>query len=152
MKIRVSVIAVCLAAVMFGGCASKSVEKPKKISETATAETSAPEESLPEDKDSFVKLPEGKEGELEAVSDAAHSAFPDAKGKKMFAFKGTEQLELGDSEQDCYIFDYYSYKSKTYTKLATLAKSVEDDSIYMLDETTGQFLPYAASDDAAPDQ
>ena len=152
MKIRVSVIAVCLAAVMFGGCASKPAEKPEKISETAAAETEAPEESLPEDKDSFEKLPKGEEDQLEAVSEAAHSAFPDVKGKKMFAFKGTEQLELDGAEQDCYIFDYYSYKSKIYTKIATLAKSVGEESIYMLDETTGEYLPYTASTDAAADQ
>lgn len=147
MKIRVSVIAVCLAAALFSGCASKAAEKPKKISETAAAATAAPEESLPEE--SFEKLPEGAEGELTAVSAAAHSAFPDAKGKKMFGFKGTEQVEHDGVTADCYIFDYYTYKSKTYTKVATLAKSVADESIFMLDDTTGEYHAYTAADDTA---
>ncbi len=149
MKVRVSVIAVCLAAALFCGCSSKAAEKPEKISETGAAETAAPEESLPED--SFEKLPKGAEGELVAVSDAAHSAFPDAKGKKMFGFKGTEQLELDGVTEDCYIFDYYTYKSKTYTKIATLAKSVADESIFMLDDATGEYTPYTVSTDEAAD-
>ncbi|MBR1724455.1 MAG: hypothetical protein IJ723_05490 [Ruminococcus sp.] len=150
MKARVSVIAVCLAAALFCGCSSKAAEKPEKISETAAAETTAPEVTLPADRDSFEKLPEGEEDELVSVSDAAHSAFPDAKGKKMFGFKGTEQLELDGTTADCYIFDYYTYKSKTYTKIATLAKNVADGSVFMLDDATGKYLPCTpATDNAA---
>ena len=138
MKARFAVLTVCLAAAMLCGC-GKAAEKPEKISETAAAETQAPEESLPEE--TFEKLPEGAEDELGAVSDAAKSAFPDAKGKKMFGFKGTEQLTVGGDATDCYVFDYYVYKSKTYTKVATLAKSMTDETVLLLDDVSGEYMP-----------
>lgn len=135
------VLALCLAATMCS-CSSKSEDKPKK-SETAAAATSAAaeaaESSLPEE--GFEKLPEGAEKELDTVSLAARTAFPEASGVKMFGFKGTEKLTLGEEVADCYVFDFYTYSKKTYTKRGTLAKSLKDESVFMFDDLTGEYLP-----------
>lgn len=144
-------LALSLAASMCG-CASKSADKPKK-SETTTAaatQTEAAESSLPEE--SFEKLPDGAEKELDTVSLAASTAFPDASGRKMFGFKGMETLTLGGEAADCYVFDYYTYSKKTYTKRGTLAKSIDDESVFMLDDMTGEYLPCVCEEEQTSEE
>lgn len=143
-KITALVIAAMMICCMaLGSCGAKektkTEEKKAQTAETAAAVSASNEDSsLPEDE--FSKLPEEAEEDFDYVSKLTASLFPDAKGKKMYGFKGVEEISTADGTHSCYIFDYYTYKSKVYNKIATLAKDIESSAVFVLsDEDDGYF-------------
>lgn len=139
-KITALAIAVMMiSCAALGSCGKKEKAEKKKVqtAETAAAVSAQNEDSsLPEDE--FSKLPEEAEEDFDYISELSASLFPDAKGKKMYGFKGVEEISTADGTHSCYIFDYYTYKSKVYNKIATLAKDIESSAVFVLsDEESG---------------
>ena len=98
-------------------------------------------------KEDFSKLPKDDEESLNYLSSAIEECFPDVSGRKMYGFKGVEKVSAGSSEQDCYIFDFYTYRKKTdeYTKIATVAQVPDSEELYVFDELTGEYTQPAAN-------
>ena len=131
------VISAALAAAVLAamtGCGSAEKQPEKAV---GGQQTTAAAELPTED---FSRLPEDGEESLNYLSDAIDVTFPDVKGRKMYGFKGVEKVAAGNAEQECYIFDFYTYLTNTdeYTKIATVAQVPDTAELYVLDEQTGK--------------
>ena len=137
-----ALIAGALAAFTACGGSYMSAEKQ---AETVVTEQQSPAATLP--KEDFSKLPKDDEESLNYLSSAIEECFPDVSGRKMYGFKGVEKVSAGSSEQDCYIFDFYTYRKKTdeYTKIATVAQVPDSEELYVFDELTGEYTQPAAN-------
>jgi hypothetical protein len=127
------------AAFSFSSCSGKQTEKTEKISETKTAAVTEAQtaDSLPTDE--FSEIPEEAACELNYVTEISGELFPDASGKKMYGYRGVEEIETESGTRTCYIFDFYTYKSKAYTKIAQIAKASDSSDIYIKNEETDGF-------------
>ena len=134
-KIVISAVAAAAALTAMTGCGA--AEKQPTRADGAQ-QTAAAAELPTED---FSRLPEDDEDSLNYLSDAIDETFPDVKGRKMYGFRGVEKVAAGKAEQECYIFDFYTYLKKTdeYTKIATVAQVPDTAEFYVLDEKTGKY-------------
>lgn len=125
-------MAVILAAsFLMAGCGkteTKETKKVKNVSETV----SAAEESRPEG--NFLKLPDEALDDFDRLTVELKDIFPDAKGKLMYGYIGDVLVPTEGGEKDCYMFDYYTYKKKIYTKIATVAMDKENSKVYLLED------------------
>lgn len=132
------VLAVCL---MFTGCGSKDSTKKKQQVKNTSAETAVTESEtdvkLPEG--IFCEMPDEALDDFDYMSETLKKLFPDTKGKLMYGFKGEKHIYTLDGDKNCYVFDYYSYRKKNYEKIASVAKDMDSDTIYLFDEITGRY-------------
>ena len=144
MKMKLSIIALLLAASLSlcacGGKDSSAKEKKapetEKISQTNT-EPAESGESVPDGE--FTELPGEAEEDFNYVAEVSSKLFPDTKGKKMYGYEGLEEIATADGDKSCYIFDFYTYKSKLYNKVAKIAKDSESSDIYLFNEENGEY-------------
>lgn len=137
---RLLIAAVLAANVSLCGCSGKTEARPEKVSEKKTetaSETVNAEESLPDGV--FCELPAEAEADFDYVTEISTELFPDTEGKKMYGYSGLEEIETSDGGKSCYIFEFYTYKSKLYSKVATIAKDSESSDIYLYNEQTGEY-------------
>lgn len=59
--------------------------------------------------------------------------FPEVSGKKVYGCRGVSEIETEEGNFDCLIVDFYTYASENYTKIATVAKPVGYEELYILD-------------------
>lgn len=81
------------------------------------------------------KIPDNAEESLNSVADASKELYPDAEGNWMYGYKGTEKI----SDEECYVFSVYTKSGDDSNKIGVVAKSVDNDNIYELNEATGKF-------------
>jgi hypothetical protein len=141
-KIVVSAITAALA-LSFGACSDKTASEQVeqvKISQTQTTAVSAAEtvDSLPSEE--FCELPDEAVEDLNYISEISGKLFPDAAGKKMYGYKGLEEIETENGSFSCYMFDFYTYKSKVYTKIAELAKPADSSDVYVFSVESGSYV------------
>ena len=138
-KIIASAVLIAGALAAFTACGGRDFSAEKQAETVVTEQQSPSAAALP--KEDFSKLPKYDEGSLNYLSDALDVCFPDVSGRKMYGFKGVEKVSAGDAEQDCYIFDYYTYLNNTdeYTKIATVAQVPDTEELYVFDEQTGKY-------------
>lgn len=143
MNFKKMTVAVLLAAsVSLCACADKKNTETSKISDTKTetvtaAETTQGEESLPDGE--YCELPIEAVEDFNYVTEISAKLFPDASGKKMYGYSGLETIETADGSCSCYTFEFYTYKSKLYSKIATIAKDAESSDIYLYNEDTASY-------------
>ena len=96
------------------------------------------------DGETFEKLPDEAVDSFNYVAEAVKELFDDEGGSWMYGYKGMGTIE----GSPCYIFAIYSYKDEVHTKLGTVATSVDSNDLYVLDETTGEYVKAQLSDDS----
>ena len=132
MKFKAAVAVILAVSFMMAGCGKAETKKakaePEKVSETVTEE----EESRPEG--DFLKLPDEAIDDFNKLASELKSIFPDTKGKLMYGYMGEMLVPTEGGEKDCYLFDYYTYKKKIYTKIATVAMDKESSIVYLLED------------------
>ena len=96
------------------------------------------------DGETFEKLPDEAVDSFNYVAEAVKELFDNEGGSWMYGYKGTGTIE----GSPCYIFAIYSYKDEVHTKLGTVATSVDSNDLYVLDETTGEYVKAQLSDDS----
>ena len=144
-KIFASAVLTVGALAAFTACGG-SYNSAEKQAETVVTEQQSPSAAaLP--REDFSKLPKDDEESLNYLSEAIGECFPDVSGRKMYGFKGVEKVSAGSAEQDCYIFDFYTYRKKTdeYTKIATVAQVPDSEELYVFDELTGKYTAPAVN-------
>jgi hypothetical protein len=141
-EITTAVIAVLAAGLMFTSC-GKNEAKATKISDantkTASVSESATESEEPDGE--YFELPEEASEDFDYVTEVSGELFPDAKGKKMYGYEGLFEIETDNGKKDCYVFEFYTYRSKAkiYSKIAEIAKDSESSDIYLYNEETGSY-------------
>lgn len=138
MNFKKLIIAVLLSAsVSLCACADKKKNETSKVSETKTetaVETTQGVESLPEGE--FRELPVEAVEDFNYVTEVSAELFPEVSGKKMYGYSGMETIETADGSCSCYTFEFYTYKSKLYNKIATIAKDADSSDVYLYNEDT----------------
>lgn len=86
-------------------------------------------------KEKYTKIPDNAEESLNSVADASKELYPDAEGNWMYGYKGTEKI----FDEECYVFSVYTKSGDDSNKIGVVAKSVNGDNIYELNEITGKF-------------
>ena len=143
MKLKALIVAAAVslsAAMALCSCSDTSSKKaatPQKVAETVAETTTQGTESLPDTE--FTELPDEAEADFDYVTEASSELFPDTSGKKMYGYTGLERIKTADGKKKCYIFEFYTYKSKLYNKVATIAKDLKSADIYILNELTGNY-------------
>ncbi len=134
MKKRMLTAVVLAAVIVMAGCGKTEKKTEKVNNEPAVTEA---EESRPEGE--FEKLPDEALEAFDSLTVELKDIFPDTKGKLMYGYTGEQLIDTESGEKDCYIFDYYTYKKKVYTKIATVAMDKESKMVYLFDEADGTF-------------
>ncbi len=142
MKLTKLTAVILAASFILAGCGNTNPGAKKqsvKKADTASSQTgsaaeteSDTEESCPEGE--FLKLPDEALDAFDQLTVELKDIFPDIKGKLMYGYTGEELIPTRSGEKDCYIFDYYTYKKKIYTKIATVALEKESSIVYLLED------------------
>jgi len=141
-KVKLIPIVLTLIAITSAlcSCSDRQKDNNKKVAQTntvTTAYTAETTSSLPEDE--FLELPDEAMSDFDYISKITGDIFPDAAGKKMYGYLGECEVNTENGMCDCYVFAYYTYKSKLYNKIGFIAKAVDSADIYTSDEADGSY-------------
>lgn len=133
---------ICASLIVMCSCSAKA-DKQKDTESVQTSSAQAADEQKVIPDGDYQQLEEEALPDLDSVTAAADKLFPNAKGRKLYGYTGLCDIGTENGTKSCYIFDFYTYKTKadTYDKIATLAKADGSQEIFVLDEESGEYIP-----------
>lgn len=143
-KILICIFTVCILF-SFSTCSKKQNENKTvnlNNAKSSYAENNQTAES-PLDGEVFDKLPDEAVDSFNYVTEQSKKIFANADGEWMYGYKGTSKI----GKDECYVFVVYTYKDKTHVKEGTIAKNSKNNDLYVLNETTGEYVKSEIPDD-----